>query len=88
MYMFIFSTPQIVVLVNSGEVSHRRESSLEKRLIELRHHYVIEAAVLEGAKNAIKLLTSTKSQDKKALQEVRENKEGLFCKFKCTPTFK
>ena len=58
-------------LAPMGDPLQRRESSLEKRLIELRHHYVIEAAVLEGAKNAIKLLTSTKSQDKKALQEVK-----------------
>ena len=44
---------------------------MERRIDELRHHIHIEAAVLEGARNAIKLLQSTKSQDKKALQEVR-----------------
>lgn len=45
-------------------------SPLELRIEELRHHMKIESAVMEGAKNAIKLLQNTKSQDKKALQEV------------------
>ncbi|KAL5012902.1 hypothetical protein ScPMuIL_011453 [Solemya velum] len=50
--------------------SQRTEvSPLELRIEELRHHMKIESAVMEGAKNAIKLLQNTKSQDKKALQE-------------------
>ena len=44
---------------------------LEVRIEELRHHLRIESAVVDGAKNVIRLLQSTRSTDKKALQEVR-----------------
>lgn len=47
------------------------EDTLERRIEELRHHLRIESACLEGAKNAIKLLQSTKNPDKKALHEVK-----------------
>lgn len=47
------------------------EAPLEDRIEELRHRLRIEAAVVEGAKNAIKLLQSSKVADKKALNEVR-----------------
>ena len=50
------------------------EDTLERRIEELRHHLRIESACLEGAKNAIKLLQSTKNPDKKALHEVRDKK--------------
>ena len=43
---------------------------LEVRIEELRHHLRIESAVVDGAKNVIRLLQSTRSTDKKALQEV------------------
>lgn len=43
---------------------------LEMRIEEIRHHIRIEAAVQEGACNAINLLRKSKSQDKKALTEV------------------
>lgn len=43
---------------------------LEDRVEELRHRLRIEAAVVEGAKNVIRLLQSTKVADKKALHEV------------------
>lgn len=53
------------------------ETSLEERIEELRHRLRIEAAVVDGAKNVIRTLQSTKTIDKKALQEVSEN----FCLF-------
>ncbi|KAK9500342.1 hypothetical protein O3M35_001623 [Rhynocoris fuscipes] len=43
---------------------------LEDRVEELRHRLRIEAAVVEGAKNVIRSLQSSKAADKKALQEV------------------
>ncbi|KAG8337106.1 Serine/threonine-protein kinase N2 [Homalodisca vitripennis] len=46
------------------------EPPLEDRVEELRHRLRIEAAVVEGAKNVIRLLQSSKVADKKALQEV------------------
>ena len=49
----------------------RSEETLETRIEELRHRLRIESACLEGAKNVLKLLQSTKNQEKKALQEVR-----------------
>ncbi len=63
-------------------ISHRRISAgiqrdtlspLELRVEELRHHIRIESAMIEGSKNAIKLLQASKVQDKKALQEVRRS---------------
>lgn len=38
---------------------------------ELRHRLCIEAAVAKGAKNVVKLLGSRRTQDRKALAEVR-----------------
>lgn len=53
---------------------------LEVRIEELRHHLRIESAVVEGAKNVIRLLQSTRSTDKKALQEVTHSIFFLFSK--------
>lgn len=46
------------------------ETPLEDRVEELLHRFRIEAAVVAGAKNVIKILQNTKVPDKKALQEV------------------
>uniref|UniRef100_A0A1S4MY61 protein kinase C n=1 Tax=Pediculus humanus subsp. corporis TaxID=121224 RepID=A0A1S4MY61_PEDHC len=59
----------------NGDRSHKYDSPLEipleDRIEELRHRLRIEAAVVEGAKNAIKLLQSYKVADKKALNEAQ-----------------
>lgn len=55
-----------------GLMPQRLETSLEERIEELRHRLRIEAAVVDGAKNVIRILRNNKVPDKKALQEVSE----------------
>ncbi|MBN3298616.1 PKN2 kinase, partial [Amia calva] len=56
---------------NSDSMAKPIISPLELRLEELRHHFRIEYAVAEGAKNVIKLLGSGKVTEKKALSEAQ-----------------
>lgn len=48
------------------------EPALEERIEDLKHRLRVEAAVVEGAKNAIKLLQNGNKErsDRKALSEV------------------
>ena len=68
----LFSTPFFVAASEGGgrQFEPSLEPPLEDRVEELRHRLRIEAAVVEGAKNVIRLLQSSRVADKKALQEV------------------
>nr|CAD7572420.1 unnamed protein product [Timema californicum] len=63
-------TPSNGDMHNKDKFEANLELPLEERVEELRHRLRIEAAVVEGAKNVIRLLQSSKVADKKALQEV------------------
>lgn len=58
---------------NNGDISQRElEPLLDERIEDIKHRLKVEAAVVEGAKNVIKLLqnSSKDKSDKKALTEV------------------
>lgn len=59
------------LIICADKFERNLEPPLEDRVEELRHRLRIEAAVVEGAKNVIRLLQSSRVADKKALQEVR-----------------
>lgn len=68
---------------NGDGKQQRMETTLEERVEELLHRLRIEAAVVAGAKNVIRILQNNKVPDKKQLQAVRYFRLNfLFSNFK------
>ncbi|GFN73542.1 serine/threonine-protein kinase n2 [Plakobranchus ocellatus] len=56
---------------SKGQKSSELLSPFELRIEELRHHVKIESRVSEGARNVIRTLQNSKSEDKKLLREAQ-----------------
>ncbi|XP_022916524.1 serine/threonine-protein kinase N isoform X3 [Onthophagus taurus] len=63
-------------LTNGDTAALELEPPLEERIEDIRHRLRIEMAVVEGAKNVIKLLPGKDKSDKKALQEAQSSLEA------------
>lgn len=63
-----------------GNLSVDVINPLELRLAELRHHWRIESAIAEGAKNAVRQLNALKFQDRRVLAEAQARMEDSFKK--------
>ncbi|XP_071802634.1 serine/threonine-protein kinase N2-like isoform X2 [Asterias amurensis] len=64
---------------DGADLGYRRASAadlhlspLEFRIEELRHHFKIELAVVEGLKNVTKMLSESRSSDRKSLAEAEK----------------
>lgn len=68
-YYLLILINYYAIFISENSDSHL-ETPLEERVAELRHRLRIESAVVEGAKNVIRTLQSSKIAEKKPLQEV------------------